>query len=282
MTAQEALRLAIQQLTTAQCDNPRLDAEVLLMHTWNITRTQLFTRAHDLLPDDVQQHFNTRIERRCQREPVAYITGEKEFWSRSFHVTPEVLIPRPETEHLIEALLTLYPDRQAPYQFTDIGTGSGCIAITLACEFPNASLIATDISAPSLAIARSNAERHGVAHRIAFQQGDLYAALHPEQKEMDAILSNPPYVALSEMETLAAELAHEPRHALTDQADGLNLLRTLLHQAPSWLKEGGYLLVETGICGLPTHPNTMILDHLFHDLAGILRGGVYQRGKKHA
>ncbi|MBN4082491.1 peptide chain release factor N(5)-glutamine methyltransferase [Mariprofundus ferrooxydans] len=276
MTAQQQLRGAIKQLQDAECENPRLDAECLLMHVWNISRTQLIIKAHDDVPNDIQLAFEKAIDERCKRIPVAYITGEKEFWSRIFNVTHDVLIPRPETEHLIEELLKLYPDKQAPYRFADIGTGSGCIAITIACEYPNATVVATDISEKSLAIAKGNAIKHGVETRMQFKQGDLYQALDANTPAFDAIISNPPYVSQDEMHDLEQELHHEPAHALTDQDDGLSLLRTLLEQAPQYLKQDGYIIVETGLCGLPQTPHKLTMLHPYHDLAGSLRGGVYQ------
>jgi len=276
MTAQQALRDAIKRLQDAACETPRLDTEIILMHIWGISRTQLIIKAHDDVPSDIQITFDDAIAERYKRIPVAYITGEKEFWSRSFNVSPDVLIPRPETEHLIEELLKLYPDQQAPYRFADIGTGSGCIAITIAAEYPNACVVATDISEKSLNIARANAEKHGVSERMQFKQGDLYQALDTNTPAFDAIISNPPYVSADEMHDLEKELHHEPAHALTDQEDGLSLLRTLLNKAPQHLKKGGYLLLETGLCGLPETPSTMTMLHPYHDLAGILRGGIYQ------
>jgi len=276
MTAQQALQDAIKRLQDAACETPRLDAEIILMHIWDISRTQLIIKARDDVPSDIQITFDDAIAERCKRIPVAYITGEKEFWSRNFNVSPDVLIPRPETEHLIEELLKLYPDQQAPYRFADIGTGSGCIAITIAAEYPNACVVATDISEKSLNIARANAEKHGVSERMHFKQGDLYQALDARTPVFDAIISNPPYVSANEMHDLEQELHHEPAHALTDQEDGLSLLRTLLNKAPQHLKQDGYLLLETGLCGLPETPNTMTVLHPYHDLAGILRGGIYQ------
>jgi len=276
MTAQHALHAAIKRLQDAACETPRLDAEIILMHIWGISRTQLIIKAHDDVPNDIQTVFDDAIAKRCKRIPVAYITGEKEFWSRSFNVTPDVLIPRPETEHLIEELSKLYPDTQVPYRFADIGTGSGCIAITIAAEYPNAFVVATDISEKSLNIARANAEKHGVSKRIQFKQGDLYQALDANTPVFDAITSNPPYVSADEMYDLEQELHHEPAHALTDQEDGLSLLRTLLQEAPEHLKQGAYLLLETGICGLPDTPSSMDILHPYHDLAGHLRGGIYQ------
>jgi len=274
--ARQHLQQSIAKLQAAGCESARLDAECLLMHAWGINRTQLIIKAHDVLPDNVAHTFSEYITRRCKREPVAYIIGEKEFWSRSFHVSPDVLIPRPETEHLIEELLKLYPDQQAPYRFVDIGTGSGCIAVTIACEYTNATLVATDISEKSLAIARNNAKTHGVAERMQFKQGDLYQALDVGLPQFDAIISNPPYVSADEMHDLEQELHHEPAHALTDTKDGLSLLRTLLQDAPQHLKQGGYLLLETGLCGLPKTPDSITMLHTYHDLAGHLRGGIYQ------
>jgi len=276
MSAKEHLQQAIAKLQAAGCESARLDAEYLLMHAWDINRTQLIIKAHDTLPDDVAHTFSAYIARRCKREPVAYIIGEKEFWSRSFKVNSDVLIPRPETEHLIEELLKLYPDTQAPYRFADIGTGSGCIAVTIACEYPNAIVVATDISEKSLTIARSNAEKHAVSERVQFKQGDLYQALDVSLPQFDAIISNPPYVSANEMHDLEQELHHEPAHALTDTKDGLSLLYILLNEASEHLKQDGYLFVETGLCGLPETPSTMTMLYPYHDLAGHLRGGVYQ------
>jgi len=276
MTAQQYLRLAIEKLQKSGCESPRVDAELLLMHVWGVSRTQLIIKAPDELPNDVQAAFDDAIAQRCERVPVAYITGEKEFWSRNFKVNPDVLIPRPETEHLIEELLKLYPDTQAPYRFADIGTGSGCIAITIACEYPNASVVATDISEKSLAIAQANAQKHGVEQRIQFKCGNLYQAFDADTAKLDAIVSNPPYVSNDEMNEIEKELHHEPAHALTDQQDGLSLLRILLNEAPNHLKVGAYLLLETGLCGLPATPEGMTILHPYHDLAGHLRGGVYQ------
>jgi len=276
MSAKEHLQQAIAKLQAADCESARLDAEYLLMHAWGINRTQLIIKAHDALPDNVAESFSAYIDRRCKREPVAYIIGEKEFWSRMFTVSPDVLIPRPETEHLIEELLKLYPDTQAPYRFADIGTGSGCIAITIACEYPNAIVVATDISDKSLSIARSNAKTHAVTARVQFKQGDLYQAFDANTQAFDAILSNPPYVSADEMHDLEEELHHEPAHALTDKEDGLSLLRILLNEAPNHLKQDGYVLVETGLCGLPKTPDVITMLYPYHDLAANLRGGVYQ------
>ncbi len=275
MTARELLAEATDRLKAAGCDTPRIDAEVLLMHAWGCDKAGLVMAMNDAPEAKVTRQFRAMIERREHREPVAYITGEKEFWSRRFRVTPDVLIPRPETEHLIEAVLELYPDRQAPYRFCDVGTGSGCIAVTLACEYPQATITATDISGAALSVARKNAVRHGAAKHIRFRSGNLFDALATADGPFDAIISNPPYVSLAEFRELAPELRREPYHALTDEADGLAHLSRLVELAPGYLRPGGRLIVETGLCGLPDESGTLRLEQKIFDLAGHLRGGIY-------
>ena len=276
MNARDCLQQAIAQLAKAGCDSPRLDAELLLMHAWTISKTALIIRMHDQIPSPIIKRFDELLKRRQMREPVAYILGEKEFWSHCFHVDSRVLIPRPETEHLIEEILKLYPDRAAPYRFCDIGTGSGCLACTLAIEYPNAEIVATDISKDSLDVARMNAAALEVENRITFRDGDMFSALSKELGPFEAILSNPPYVSRDEMESLEPELAFEPRHALTDEHNGHQHLSTLFAGCHNWLCDNGYLIVETGICGLPDTPSQLNKIREYIDLAGISRGGVYR------
>jgi len=275
MTVREILRSASLILEQAECAAPRLDAELLLATVLKKDRTWLIAHADEDVPPNVRNTFTSLLDRRCKREPLAYITEEKEFWSRPFFVTPDVLIPRPETEHLIEAVLAHCPDTKKEFHFCDIGTGSGCIAVTLACEYPGATVVATDISHASLEIACKNAERHGVGSRIKFRQGDMFAPLRKQDGYFDAIISNPPYVAQDELDTLEAELRFEPRHALTDESNGLIYLQSLVEHAPAWLKPEGILLVETGLCGLPAATEPLHLHQEIHDLSGHLRGGVY-------
>jgi len=277
MTPRHLLAEAARQLSDCGCASPRLDAELLLCHVLQCPRSWLIAHADDALDSVHVRDFELLLARRKKREPVAYITGEKEFWSRCFDITPDVLIPRPETEHLIEAVLEAFPNRGAPYDFCDIGTGSGCIAVTLACEFPQARITAADISRSSLNIAQQNAAKYHVAARIDFNQGDMFAAFSEQSAAFDAIISNPPYVSNEEMHALAAELDFEPRNALTDESDGLKFLNVLVEQAVDWLKPNGLLIVETGLCGLPEGHGRFEKMQEIYDLAGHLRGGIYTR-----
>ncbi|PIP02644.1 MAG: peptide chain release factor N(5)-glutamine methyltransferase [Zetaproteobacteria bacterium CG12_big_fil_rev_8_21_14_0_65_54_13] len=271
------LRESAERLKQAGCDAPQLDAGLLLMHAWPCSRIDLIIRAHDEPEAAVCQRFEALVARRINREPLAYIIGEKEFWSRPFRVSPDVLIPRPETEHLIEAVIARFPEQHTSYRFCDIGTGSGCIAITLAAEYPQALVVATDISSEALHMAQANARSLDVAARMLWRNGDMLQPLQHEDGPFDLIISNPPYVSAGEMYELEPELGLEPRHALTDEADGLQFLATILHDAPAQLKPGGYIIVETGTCGLPATPAGLVLEEEIHDLAGLLRGAVYKQ-----
>lgn len=277
MTPRRLLAQAAATLQDCGCASPRLDAELLLCHVLKRPRSWLIAHADDELTDDNITAFESLLARREKREPVAYITGEKEWWSRPFRLTPDVLIPRPETEHLVEAVLARFPDTTTPLKLCDIGTGSGCIAVTLACEYPNARVVACDISPAALAVARDNAEHLGVAERMQFREGDLFEALAAEDTGFDAILSNPPYVGFDEMHGLEPELNYEPRGALTDEADGLHFLERLVQGAPALLAPHGLLIVETGLCGLPPGSGELPLQERIIDLAGMLRGGIYGR-----
>jgi len=277
LNTRQLLQQASRNLKKAGCDSPRLDAELLLMWVWSVERTYLIMHSSEIVPESIQQTFDGLLQRRMQREPLAYILGEKEFWSRSFQVNSHVLIPRPETEHLIEAVLQYFPDQQAALHFCDIGTGSGCIAITLACEYPNACVLATDISDAALGVAKHNAITHQVEKQIRFRQGDMLSALNDDDTPCDAIISNPPYVAAHEMAALEQELSHEPRHALTDEGDGLRHLSSILKHGAKYLCAQGLIILETGPCGLPAAPASLRFRQPITDLANHARGGIYQR-----
>ena len=236
------LQQAIHRLIAAQCATPRLDAEVMLAHLLQRDRSWLYAHNMDELSPEVARQFEQAVQRRMQREPVAYITGQREFYGLSFEVTPDVLIPRPETEHLIEEALTRLT-MPAP-RVIDIGTGSGCIAVTLAAHRPNAFVIATDYSAAALRVARRNARRHNVTGNVALVQADLLAGFC---RPVTMIVSNPPYITAAEMPTLSPEVQrYEPPAALTDNAYGLSIIERLLIEAPPLLRPGGILLIEFG------------------------------------
>jgi release factor glutamine methyltransferase len=221
----------------------RLDAELLLADVLGCRRIDLYVRYDEPVADEPLDTFREHVRRRGERRPVKQILGRCEFRSREFAITPDVLIPRPETEHVVEAALRRLPD--GPCSVADLGTGSGCIAVSIAAERPSATVHATDASAAALAVARQNAERHDVADRVPLSEGDLFAALASVDGPLDAVVSNPPYVAESELAGLMPEVAKfEPREALVSGEDGLAHIRRLVDEAPAFLKPGGWLIVE--------------------------------------
>jgi len=267
-----------KSLREAGCDSAPLDARLLLQTATNLDHSALIIAMGDTINADQTTALAAMVKRRRAREPIAYILGHHNFWKHRFNTDARALIPRPETEHLIEAVLARFPDQSEPLRLCDIATGSGCIAISLALEYPNASVLASDLSADALALAAENSQQLGVADRITLHQGNLFAALPDDTTPFDAIISNPPYVSRDEMRQLEPELHYEPTMALTDGDDGLSLLTTLLHDAPRHLRNGGYLITETGCCGLPSIPNgtPFSLEKEIIDLAGKLRGAVYR------
>jgi len=241
---------AVIELTAHGISNPRLDAEVLLAHALGTDRTGLYTRLHVPLSLEQQETFRVLFQRRMQREPLQYITGVREFWSLEFKVDLRVLIPRPETEVVVETALRLLSQsaiRNPQSAILDIGTGSGCIAIVLAKELPQAEVWATDVSADALAVAGENARHHGVAERIRFLQGDLFSPLAGKEDGFDLIVANPPYIARPELAALQPEVRDwEPLAALDGGPDGLDVYRHLLHEGPTYLRTGGWLVMEIG------------------------------------
>lgn len=216
------------------------DAELLLMHTARLTKTDLLTHPERALTERQINHYQAAIARRALHEPVQHIIGTQEFYGRSFIVNRLVLIPRPETEHLVEAALAIRPQ---PRRILDIGTGSGILAITLALELPHATITATDISPAALAVAQQNAQALGATGRIRFLVSDLFAAL--DRRRFDCIVANPPYVSTSE--TLEPQVRdYEPATALYAGPDGLALYRRLIPDAFAHLEPGGHLLLEIG------------------------------------
>jgi release factor glutamine methyltransferase len=241
-----AARFANDEHLRAQA---RRDAELLFLHILKISRVTLLAHpGHDLTPGEIAL-YEDAIARRLRHEPVQYITGEQEFYGLLFRVTPAVLIPRPETEHLVEAVLKLLPKGEL-LKIVDIGTGSGAIAIALAVHLPNSEVIALDLSVDALAVASANAREHNVADRIHFLQSDLLAALPGDEaagQGFDAIVSNPPYIPESDRADLHPEVRdHEPAAALFAGPEGLDLYRRLIPQAHIALKPNGILALEIG------------------------------------
>jgi release factor glutamine methyltransferase len=239
----EALRQASQELDQAGIADARREAGSLLSFVIARDRTFLISHADDLLSAEHLEGFADAVTRRAAGEPAQYITGTQDFYGRAFRVTPEVLIPRPETELLVEAALSVM---NAGAMVCDVGTGSGCIAITLLCERADARAVAIDISEAALEVARDNARRLLVHDRIEFVLSDCFAALR-ETERFDVIVSNPPYVSSNTLPGLQREVRdHEPLVALSPGADGLSIIRRLLQDAPRFLREKGHLLMEIG------------------------------------
>lgn len=245
MTIQGCLEEAVKVFREAGIVSPRLDAEVLLCHVLHVDRTQLLMRGQSLLTDRQSRSFRQWVARRELDEPVAYIIGEKEFWSLSFHVNRHVLIPRPETEILVEEVLRILPGiDHRPSRILEIGVGSGAISVALAASQENMQIVATDISSEAIAVARMNAAKAGVAERIRFLVGSLFADL---SGVFDVIVSNPPYISDEEFLSLPDDVRKfEPSEALLGGPEGISLHREIIGGALPYLETGGYLVMEIG------------------------------------
>jgi release factor glutamine methyltransferase len=242
VTLAEALHAAQSRLRDAGIDDAELEAEVLLRHALGLDRAQLYARLRENIDEERRAAFERLVERRLVHEPAAYIVGHKEFYGIDLEVTPDALIPRPETELLVDAVLSAAP--KGPCTVADVGTGCGAIAAALAMRLPQATVYAIDASERALALAARNVERLGLTSRVRLLQGDL---LDPLTEPVDLIVANLPYVKTSEWETLPPEIReHEPREALDGGPDGTRELERLLRQAPSHLRPGGRLLAEIG------------------------------------
>lgn len=233
-----------QRFTQAGIAGARLEAQLLLAHALGCTRMQLYTGFDKPLAETERTAFRELIKRRLGGEPVAYLIGEHELWGLPLYVDASVLVPRPDTETVIETARAMRADRAAECRVLDLCTGSGAIAIALAKELPAARVIATDVSAAAVAIARKNAERNGVAERVEIREGDLFAPVGGER--FDLIVANPPYIASAVIETLSAEVRREPRIALDGGADGLVFYDRICGAVREHLAPGGALVVEHG------------------------------------
>jgi release factor glutamine methyltransferase len=290
-TIAEAIREGARRLEQAGESGARRTAGLLLAHRLKVDRTHLLTHPEQAISAEALQAFLQMIERRAAGEPVQYITGHQEFYGRDFLVAPAVLIPRPETEFLVERVLALVGDmQQAAPLIVDLGTGSGCIAVTLAVELPAARLVATDISGAALAVARQNAARHGVGARIEFYEGDLMAPLTEAglDNRVDILASNPPYVAENQPELVQRDVREfEPHGALFGGADGLSFYRRLLVEAFGVVRPGGFLVCEIGYSQLDPIAELVAasrwqLVEIIHDLQGIARTLVIRKSAEGA
>jgi release factor glutamine methyltransferase len=226
-------------------DSPRLEAEVLLAHALGCPRIGLYTTFDEEPQESVRATFRELVRRRSEGEPVAYLVGHREFYSLTFRVGPAVLVPRPETEHLVGALMDVAKAAgDQDLRIADVGTGSGIIAICAAKYLPKARVVAIDSSPDALAVARENADKHGMAERIEFVEGDLLAPL-PAEPRFHVVASNPPYVSEAEWETLTTDVKkYEPRGALVAGPTGTEVIERLIPQAAERLLPGGHLLIE--------------------------------------
>jgi release factor glutamine methyltransferase len=284
------------RLRAAKVSSATLAAELLLMHVLGRDRAWIYAHPEELVQTSAMEKYFELLARRAAGEPTQYLTGKQEFWGLEFEVTPAVLIPRPETEHVIEVALERLGERgikidmrtgePSPIlRIADVGTGSGCLAIALAHELPHAEIFATDISGETLEVAQRNAARHGVADRIHFLQTDLLQKLldqapnaSDELQSFDLVVSNPPYVALNDAEALPREVRdHEPATALFGGATGVELYDRLIGQAAELLAERGILVLELGyncadgVRALLSRQRAWVNISVTNDLAGIPR-----------
>jgi release factor glutamine methyltransferase len=239
----DALTEAVNRLTAAAVPSPRMNAELLLKFTLDCDRAYLFAHPERELKEEEQARYDRALAERARGRPAQYITGHQEFWGMDFIVSPAVLIPRPETEHLLEAVLPLVGPEQAALRLIDVGTGSGCIALALARELPRAEIHATDISPAALEIACANAARHQLESRVQFHETDLLQGLGADP--FDIVVSNPPYVGESEEDQVQLEVRKfEPRQAVFAGPTGLEVIARLIPQAGDALRPGGWLVLE--------------------------------------
>jgi release factor glutamine methyltransferase len=248
-TIRDLLRVTTDYLNKKGIESPRLTSDILLAHQLKTARMALYLNFDQPLTEKEVAGYRSFIKRRLLREPLQYITGLKEFWSLDFLVDPAVLIPRPETELLVERTIQTIKgytalENDCP-SILDLGTGCGAIAISLAKELPKAKIYATDISVDALRVAEINAQKHGVSDRIRFLQGDLWDALSGQRTMFRIVLSNPPYIPAEAYEDLSPEIRdYEPRLALDGHEGGMHFIERIISEAPAFISPGGWLMVE--------------------------------------
>lgn len=245
MNIRNIIAATTKKLESAGIPSARLDTEILLAFCLNCERLDLIKNPEMIASEAQLMTFNRLIQRRLNFEPVAYIIGRKAFWSLTLEVNPDVLIPRPDTEVIIEETLAVLQQESFDQpRILDVGTGSGAIALALAAEIPDAQITATDISAKALVVAQKNARTLGLEHRLTLLQGDLF---EPVDGKFDLIVSNPPYIGAAEYETLEAGVKNfEPQEALLSGQTGLEFYEKLIYQAHGYLEENGWILLEIG------------------------------------
>lgn len=244
-TISENLKAAFSLLSSHNIDEAQRQSASLLELAIARDKTFLFAHPEYDLPADEQAKFDSFVARRSKGEPFQYISGKQEFYGRDFLVTPAVLIPRPETEMIVENAIAVLSNIQTP-QFVEVGVGSGCISVSILAECPTATGVATDISPDAIEIASQNAFRHDVKDRLRLVRGDIFGDI--SASGLHLIVSNPPYIPMSDIVTLQQEVKdHEPHLALTDNADGLSIVRAIIERSPHYLASGGVLLMEIGI-----------------------------------
>lgn len=269
MDIQQALSWAAARLT--ESDSAAVDARVLLAHVLNRSATYLYTWPEHPLTADEQQRFEALVQQRADGQPVAYLTGEKPFWTLSLQVSPATLIPRADTEILVEQALAVMP--AGPARVCDLGTGTGAVALALASERPDAMIMGLDCQADAVALARTNASRNGL-ERVQFVQSHWFDALSGER--FDVLVSNPPYVEAASPYLQQGDVRFEPASALTAGDDGLDDIRHIIAQAPQHLRVGGWLLLEHGFAQ-GSAVQALLVEAGFsavathHDLAGLAR-----------
>lgn len=242
----QLLKSSEEKLKDAGIDSPATEVEIMLEYLLDVERVEVYLHGAKLIDERIQKKYDKIIEKRVTRYPLQYILGEAYFYGRKFLVDPDVMIPTPETETLCElAINYIKNEKRESAEILDIGTGSGNIAVTIVCELPDAWITATDISQAAIAVARKNAVMHGVESRIRFLKSDVFLSI-PSDRKFDLILSNPPYIAENEYETLQPEVLHDPKIAMVSGAEGLDMIRKMIDRAPDYLKTNGRLMFEIG------------------------------------
>ena len=275
-TVRRILDWTIDHLRKNGSESPRLDAEILLAHARGCQRIELYTRYDEVMTDQQRAIMRDLVRRRAKAEPVAYLVGHREFFSLSFEVNSDVLIPRPETETLVLEAIEIANELKAA-RILEIGTGSGCIAVSIAKQCPGATIVTVDVSEAATSVARRNAQKHGVADRIEFRQGSVFDPIGVDER-FDMLVSNPPYVCSHEITELSADVRdHEPHLALDGGEDGLRYARTIIADGPAFLNPESVMLIEISpeqageVCECSQEVDDIDSCRALRDLSGTIR-----------